>query len=1123
MSKDIEWLESFTGVSVASGEAIPDADPDAAAARFEFKRKQQRLMLARVRRELGGFKTEFQDAMSEKIKSGKLKGEQLLKESATQTEEIEAEDLRADDLVLNKETKALIGKGATLVARIGLELEEATFTYEGETGPLFDVDEMREEFWTPVMRERILPETYIPAQYSETQRMLDETTAAYLNRVEQERAQGTLTPRLDRGKEILNSACDVLMLAGDMVGKFGAGTDQAKLAVTVLNTTAAVLKQGSEVYDKATAGQYADASATAFETMGSIATAVLGGFGVDANATAAVGKAFTAGSKAILVGNAFAKGIDGAEDGLTLMGGVVQSALDAAIGLTDGPAKTALEACKATVPALFKQAAIGMQLRQKIIDEDYAGIVNCLGTSFSNVLGSVQELRALNEMEGRSPQEQKEISDRLDSQRKDIEKFGQMGVAGLQMTINAAIAAKRGAYLDALNGVIDGVGAQRTGVLTSVGVDEAQAKMIGQFYIAASSAPKALKCLANRDCDVNGALGELSAGILVAFNQAAPGNVVLQQAGMGLAMSLRAVGTGLKTKEHFDKGNYTDALDSFTDGLKSQLGDVFKLSGVDAGDEEEDSEGDGDESGEGADGGDSEASIGDQTSALIDSVNEQAKAVLEGKAKAPTPQELMADLARAAKLVKKGGKLEANLEEARKKLEAEQKKAAAEAIRAEAEDVLAEAQADADSLTEAQRFGAEASSIDKLVAKLQRDRMVLELATQIAQGGASFLAKFVPVLGAVAAGIKLAAQLHAAGLRAQQLYRWVKAQDDLEAAQSSLSSSAGNFVRNQGEQLAHYAAQALFAAAQLAAECVKLSGIAAPVGMGLDAAATAGAKLEEIARKHFRQEDLEKAWEVTVQALRNPTNRKMGLDARRLNPSLAKYAMAWGAKELGDPLARNALRACNLTDASFEDKDTDVDKVVYYLETFYSEDLKLYRELDTAPDWIPKDLTLSLPSWARLKRRAVAEGKLVEMDSGRLDGALAQLDLLAEGPAWEKFKTAHLSWSLAVKSLGALEGGSGAKLKGSPPKVDNTEVVQALAEVETEVSVKTRLITQVQGSFKGLKPAAAPEVEEEAATASVKAMTLAINVLLDQAGVLAGAAEGEMQTVLKLRLQVVPA
>ena len=74
-----------------------------------------------------------------------------------------------------------------------------------------------------------------------------------------------------------------------------------------------------------------------------------------------------------------------------------------------------------------------------------------------------------------------------------------------------------------------------------------------------------------------------------------------------------------------------------------------------------------------------------------------------------------------------------------------------------------------------------------------------------------------------------------------------------------------------------------------------------------------------------------------------------------------------------------------------------------------------------------------------------------------------------------------------------------------------------------EVSVKTRLITQVQGSFKGLKPAAAPEVEEEAATASVKAMTLAINVLLDQAGVLAGAAEGEMQTVLKLRLQVVPA
>src|SRR5690606_844588 len=66
-----------------------------------------------------------------------------------------------------------------------------------------------------------------------------------------------------------------------------------------------------------------------------------------------------------------------------------------------------------------------------------------------------------------------------------------------------------------------------------------------------------------------------------------------------------------------------------------------------------------------------------------------------------------------------------------------------EALAAEAQEEAQAMMAEAD-LTPAEAFSREAADIDKLIAKVARDQMIMKVAVQIMQGGTAFLATFVP-------------------------------------------------------------------------------------------------------------------------------------------------------------------------------------------------------------------------------------------------------------------------------------------------------------------------------------------------------------------------------------------
>jgi len=567
---------------------------------------------------------------------------------------------------------------------------------------------------------------------------------------------------------------------------------------------------------------------------------------------------------------------------------------------------------------------------------------------------------------------------------------------------------KKGEHLKALNKIIQNVGKGLADVLEKSGVDKKQAAQIASIYTAASSAPAILEALCNDPPDVPGALNSLGGGIETAVKTAAPNSKELLQAGTGLKQGIAGLATGIQLKQLYDKGEYNQGIETFAKAVQGQVQGIFDIKDMKTADEIK------------AEANKPAAPVPatpetftDQKGRLSTKTTADARArdkEKEAKAKQKTEMDLgsappppsgappdpTAPVNEKAKtLVDDLGKLAAKAHKDIEaglaivaKAEAELQKVVDEK---DAEEIIKEAMAEVAELSEAETAGVDSSKIDKLIAKIEKDRLIWNLALQIVEGGSAFAASFLPALGVPGMAARLAANMVAAGKRLQQYSRWVESKKDFEAAQDELASSSRNFTKNQGSQAIYYTLQSLFKAAEIIGNVMKLAAVAGPAAAALEGVAKASGKITEIIQKHKKKEELEYAWKITQKAFKNPGNRKLGLKARSLNPTLAKYSIAWGAVVKQDPLARNALAACQLTEAALADETANVDKVVDYLERFYEDDDRLYREIEEQADWMPKEIELNVRSWAKVKQLAIKNAKLKNPDTGNIDGLLAQL------------------------------------------------------------------------------------------------------------------------------------
>jgi len=746
MSTEIAWLEQFTGLPLAEGKPDPKrakaledgrAAAEAQDALYERKRQQQALLLAQVRADLEPIKARSQKLLSTKIQAGPLKGKSFLKVEGEQIDEIDPDTLRMlaggkKQLTINDLLSGDIGPQIALVVRdfdaLGARLAKELFEDGGKSGPLFTAAEVQAEYWAPLRLERIYPDGLVLDKYSETQQMLDATNQLYLEMCEQKKIAGQLTPESDLVSELLGAGKDLAGMATDVLGAFAPGSDQIKLAADILDTMGGVFESADEIYKQAKESDYAGAASGAIDIAGKLTALVVGRFAGE-SVGKTVAASFAVGSAAVVMGKSLAQYRNGdgtLADALNVVGDLVAKSLTLAASQTSGAAADGLQTAAKVAPSALRVAGLASgDLAKAVREGDFPGVVKTLGAITKEVLSDLPGLQVP-----------------LDTLDTAID----LGAAGAAMAYKMAVNARKGELLAAFNTAIADVSDNLGKVLGFAGVPDDLAKTVIGAYQGAVSASKAVQMLAKDPGDVMGAIGVLSGGLDKAL--AGSGDPLLKQIGDSIKLGIDKMVAAKEIKELYEKGDSEGALKKLVSevgcGIKTAI-DIAAPSGDDGGDGGDD----GDDSGSSEDDGSGgtpqpRKPKGNEAPAVTKSLAAMIEALQSGKQQADPEK------------VKKAA---AALEEERKRQDAEDANEQARAL-------LAQTELDLKALSDAERTGAEASNIDNLIADLLRDRMILKIATQIAQGGAEFLSQFVPALGAVSAGVKLAANLVTVAQRA---------------------------------------------------------------------------------------------------------------------------------------------------------------------------------------------------------------------------------------------------------------------------------------------------------------------------------------------------------------------
>ncbi len=378
-----------------------------------------------------------------------------------------------------------------------------------------------------------------------------------------------------------------------------------------------------------------------------------------------------------------------------------------------------------------------------------------------------------------------------------------------------------------------------------------------------------------------------------------------------------------------------------------------------------------------------------------------------------------------------------------------------------------------------------ADSLNKIVATYKRDEMMFNLAKKIATGGPSFVAQVVPEivpgLGLVAAITQLVFSIGEAIKHAEQLVIWMDNVGDAKKARTAQMDAMLNRLGLQKKQLVIANIKVGIQAVKVAGEATKLAGEAAPVGYAVAAGADLAESVLEVSVKVVEVAEMEKAWKDYKKALENPKNRKAIRAAMRSNPTLSKYAMAWGAVEDGNAVAKEAMRRCGLNARTLAQPETNVNKVVEYLEMIYADDPVLLRAVPVTDKWHPGDIEFEFRSFLKFYRAAIADAKLAEFDYSGVSGALGGYETCAEAFAAEILRVTKANSDAVVenekrqkeasaKFRSAKETWEKDGKKGSAPDYEEPELVAILQPDQAIYIRAVDAATTCMQAFGRIKP-----------------------------------------------------
>ena len=294
----------------------------------------------------------------------------------------------------------------------------------------------------------------------------------------------------------------------------------------------------------------------------------------------------------------------------------------------------------------------------------------------------------------------------------------------------------------------------------------------------------------------------------------------------------------------------------------------------------------------------------------------------------------------------------------------------------------------------------EPAEIDKMIAEIKLQEARYTLAVKLAALPFQAIGALFPPAKMGASLINLANEMRLAAECGMQFVEWAENVDDAKRGGSVQAEAMTSRMDLSLVQTVRHGSEAALLVVQIIGQGITLAGgPVAHIGLALDKGASAAMAAKAVTTAVVDYRKAAKAWRIYQKALDQPQSRLTARKALRNNPTLAKYAIAYGAKQ-GNPFAVNALRKCGITDAILADENAGVAKLTEFLEAKFSEDPIVLRRVPTA-DWYPGTCAMTAASWMEF----VAAGE--EKASPKVEPKLKSANVAAALNMLEKAQAAY--------------------------------------------------------------------------------------------------------------------
>ncbi|MFT4841324.1 MAG: hypothetical protein ACI8UD_000020 [Planctomycetota bacterium] len=313
------------------------------------------------------------------------------------------------------------------------------------------------------------------------------------------------------------------------------------------------------------------------------------------------------------------------------------------------------------------------------------------------------------------------------------------------------------------------------------------------------------------------------------------------------------------------------------------------------------------------------------------------------------------------------------------------------------------ARTEREELEAAKDANSKARWIEKKIASMKRDAELLKWAESTMGLGLSVATSIIGPLAIAGAALDLTKNLLRAANRTRDWANFCAAKQDMFRDASAFSAPVAQFVHNSKQQSLHYGVQAACDLIKLIGAIVETASTATgpgaaigiAVGKVMQGGAAIAASAETVLYEIKLRYDLESAWKTYRAALMRPENRKLALVAMKSNPTLAKYAVAWGAVIKKDALVVNFVRSTGLDNPQTLEGSSDVGLVQEFLELRFADDQTVTGRSPITTDWEPSTIKLTVTCWLRTKLAGEKHAELQPTETRSVDGALSKYERLA--------------------------------------------------------------------------------------------------------------------------------